>query len=127
MTQLSKRTLFWAPRALASAYIVFLSLFALDVFSEGRGLWGTVVALAIHLVPALVLVVGLVLAWRWEWIGATFYGAAGVVYIIWAWQRPLAPAIKIEWTLTIALPALVVAALFLANWLKHAELHSSHP
>ena len=37
MSNSSRRALYWAPRALSILYILFLSMFALDVFSEGRG------------------------------------------------------------------------------------------
>jgi hypothetical protein len=109
------------------AYIAFLSMFALDVLSEEHGFWRILAALSIHLIPAFVLVAGLILAWRWEWIGATLYAAAGVVYVAWVLHRPLALAIKINWMLTIAGPTFVVAVLFLANWLKHEELHPQQP
>jgi hypothetical protein len=125
MSKNSKRALFWTPRLLSIAYIAFLMLFALDVFGEGYGWWGTLLALTIHLLPSLVLVAGLVLAWRREWIGAALYGSAGMLYAITVLQRRLAPAVKLNWILTIAGPAFVVAALFLANWLKRADLHAS--
>lgn len=127
MTTFSKQSLFWAPRVLSIAFIAFLSLFALDVFAEGHGLWMTVLALTMHLIPSLVLLVGLILAWRWEWIGAALYAAAGMVYVKWAVARPIPPAMKLTWILTIAGPAFVVAALFLANWVKRGELHASRP
>jgi len=127
MTSLSKRMLFWMPRALAIAYIAFISLFALDAFSEGHGFWQILLALTMHLVPTFVLIVVLVLAWRWEWVGTTFYGAAGLLYVIWVLQRPISDAIRLLWILTIAGPAFLVAALFLANWSKHGELHAERP
>ena len=71
--------------------------------------------------PALVVAVTL-LAWRWEWIGAVLYAAAGLLYIVIIWPRPLPPATKVTWSLTIAGPSFVIAALFLANWLKRGEL-----
>jgi hypothetical protein len=125
MTSLYRRTLFWAPRVLSIAYIAFLSMFALDVFGEKHGFWGTLLALTMHLIPTFVLIAGLLLAWRWEWIGATLYAAAGMLYVVWVlWvPRPLSAAIKLTWILTIAGPVFVIAALFLANWLKHGELH----
>jgi hypothetical protein len=123
VTKLSKRSLFWAPRALSIVLIAFVSMFALDVFGEGHGFWNTLLALTIHLIPSLVLLVGLVLAWRWEWIGAALYAAAAMLYVTWALGRPISPAIKLSWILTIAGPAFVIAALFLANWLKRGELH----
>ena len=124
MMDLTRRTLFWAPRVLALAFIAFLSLFALDVFSEGYGLWKTLLALTIHLIPSFVLIVVLVLAWRWEWIGAVLFAAAGLLYVVMVLPRPLLPAVKLNWILSIAGPAFVVAALFLANWLKRNELHA---
>ena len=126
MTSLYRRTLFWAPRVLSIAYIAFLSMFALDVFGEKQGFWGTLLALTMHLIPTFVLIAGLLLAWRWEWIGATLYAAAGMLYVMWVlWvPRPLSAAIKLTWIVTIAGPVFVIAALFLANWLKRGELHA---
>ncbi len=124
MTKFSRRALFWAPRALSIAFIAFLSLFALDVFGAGYGFWKTLLALTLHLIPTFVLIAVLVLAWRWEWIGAALYAAAGILYVIWALERPIRPAIKLTWILAIAEPAFVIAALFLANWMKHGELRA---
>ncbi|HVN19720.1 MAG TPA: hypothetical protein VMU05_13125 [Dongiaceae bacterium] len=123
MTGPRRRILFWTPRILAMLYIAFLSMFALDVFSEEHGFWRIVAALSIHLIPTFILTVVLILAWRWEWIGAALYAAAGVVYTAWVLGHPLAPAIKVNWILIIGTPTLLIAALFLANWLKHDELH----
>ena len=122
MTQFSRRAFFWAPRAMSIVFIAFLSMFALDVFGEGYGFWKTLLALTIHLIPSFVLIAALVLAWRWEWIGAALYAAAGTLYVFWALQRPIPPAIKLLWVLMIAGPAFLVAALFLANWMKRAEI-----
>ncbi len=123
MTKLSMCALYWAPRALSIVFIAFLSLFALDVFGGPYGFWQTLLALFMHLIPSFVLILSLVLAWRWEWIGAVLYAAAGVLYVTWVVLRPaLPPAVKLLWCSTIAGPALVIAALFLLNWVKHAEL-----
>ena len=74
MTQISRRALFWTPRGLSIVFIAFLSLFSMDVFSEHLGFWQTALALAMHLIPSFVLIAALILAWRWEWIGAALYG-----------------------------------------------------
>jgi len=120
----SKAVLFWAPRILTLVFIAFLSLFALDAFGEGRGLWGTILALLIHLVPCFILAGVLILAWRWEWIGAALYGSAALFYIVSVSGRHLPAAVKANWMLVIAGPALIIAGLFLANWLKRAELRA---
>lgn len=127
MTRFSRTSLFWAPRVLSILFIGFLSLFSLDVFGEEIGFWPTVMALTMHLLPCIVLFVALILAWRWEWIGAVVYAAAGVLYIgMVVLPRHVAAATKLTWILTIAAPALIVAALFLVNWLRHSELHARH-
>jgi hypothetical protein len=82
MSDFSGKALFWAPRVLSIAFIAFLSLFALDVFDGRLGFWQTVLALLIHLIPVFVLIAVLILAWRWEWVGAVLYAAAGLLYIV---------------------------------------------
>jgi hypothetical protein len=125
MSNTAKRTLFWAPRALSILFIVFISMFALDVFGDNLGFWKTFLALTVHLIPSLVLIAGLAVAWRWEWIGAVIYTAAGTLYVITLLPRGLPPpSIKLQWITTIALPAFLIGALFLANWLKHDELRA---
>ncbi len=125
MSDLSKKVLFWSPRVLSIAFIVFLSLFALDVFDGRHGFWQTALALIMHLIPVFVLITVLILAWRWEWIGAALYAAAGLLYVAWvvSMSRPVPPMVRLIWILVIAGPAFVIAGLFLANWLKRSELH----
>lgn len=125
MTRLSRQTLFWLPRALSIAFIAFLSLFALDVFTEQDGLWNVLAALAVHLIPSFLLIVALLLAWRWEWVGTLLYGAAGAAYLGWFLPRSSFPAAtKLLLGATIAGPAFAVAVLFWVNWLKRGELRS---
>ena len=117
MTQLSKRILFWAPRAICILFIAFVSLFALDVFQEGGGFWQTSIALAMHLIPTFVMVAALVLAWRWEWVGAVLFTACAVFFAI---------IVRGSWgtKATFAIPCLVTACLFLFNWLQRKDLHA---
>ncbi len=127
MSNFSKRLLFWTPRILSILFIAFLSLFALDVFDGRHSFWQTVLAFIIHQIPVLVLIFALILAWQWEWIGAALYAAAGLLYIWWIvfFQRHIPPAARPIAILTIAGPALIIAVLFLANWLKHGELRAT--
>ncbi len=118
------RLLFWAPRVVCIAFIAFLSLFALDAFQEGRNLWWNIGAFFIHLVPSFVLIGILVIAWRWEWIGATLFTLAGLLYILTVLRNPLPPATKASWILVIAGPAFAIAALFLGNWVMRVRLRA---
>ncbi len=125
MSELPRRMLYWAPRALCIAYALFLGLFSLDVFNEGLGFGRTILALAIHLIPAGIVVAILVIAWRWEWVGTVLLGGAASYYTIRTMQNVRLPeAVKLNWIMVIAGPGFVIAALFLTNWLKRAELHA---
>jgi hypothetical protein len=61
---------------------VFLSLFALDVFGEGYGFWEAILALLIHLVPTYLVVIALLVAWRWPRVGAVLFIGLGLFYIV---------------------------------------------
>lgn len=87
MKNLTKRSLFWTPRILGVVFALFISLFALDVFSEGNGFWRTAIALALHLIPTFVILAALAVAWRREWVGATFFPGLGVLYLVMTWGR----------------------------------------
>ncbi len=110
------RVLFWAPRILGILFAVFISLFALDVFEEGYGFWGTILALLIHLIPTAILVAVLVISWRWEWVGGVLFPALGALYLIMAKGFP--------WSvyLIVSGPLFLMGILFLVNWLYRGEL-----
>ena len=73
--------LFWTPRVLSILFALFVSVFALDAFNEGEDFWKMVRAFLIHLIPAALIVVALVIAWRWEAIGGLLFIALGAVSV----------------------------------------------
>lgn len=107
-----QKVLYWAPRVLSLCFVLFLSLFALDAFSGGPW-WVMLGAFLMHLVPALLLLGAVAIAWRHEWFGAlVFLGfAAWYVYAA-GLDRPW------SWYASIALPSAIVGVFFLASWFK---------
>lgn len=105
-----KKILFWSPRVLGILIAVFVSLFALDVFGEGYSTVETIVALAMHLIPTLVILIVLGIAWRWEWIGGFLFVALGVLYITLFWEPSNLPAY-----LVISGPLFLTGILFLLD------------
>jgi hypothetical protein len=77
----------WSPRILGLVFAAFLSVFALDVFGEGYTFWRTIVALVMHLVPAMIVLAALAIAWRWPWAGGIVFVALGAWYVATTWQR----------------------------------------
>lgn len=67
-----------APRALGVLAILFISIFALDVFQSGEPWHMIALGLIMHLLPSFVLVVMLAIAWRFERIGSVLFIAAGL-------------------------------------------------
>ncbi|MFZ5927090.1 MAG: DUF7670 domain-containing protein [Acidobacteriota bacterium] len=114
MTWTRKDWIVWTPRVLAILFACFISLFALDVFVEGRPWTETLVALLMHLIPTYVLILILVIAWRRPWVGAAAYTALALAYAIFA---IFARRHATTWILGIvALPLLVIACLFWLSW-----------
>jgi hypothetical protein len=121
MNKLARRLLYWAPRALSIAFILFISLFALDAFGHGQGFWRTLGALFMHLIPSFVLLAMLILAWRWEWIGGLVSTGLGVLFLWWNFTcRHNVPSA----VLMIAGPLFLMAALFFCNWFLRDHLRS---
>jgi hypothetical protein len=114
----AQQLLYWAPRVLCIVTAMFISLFALDVFNEGQGFWGTAVALLMLLIPTFLILVLLLVSWRREWIGGIIFILLGVLYVVWAWNKPFASsAIPL-----ISGPLVLTGALFLLNWYYRVEL-----
>jgi len=102
---------FWAPRILTILFALFSSVFALDVFEEKKAFLETLAALALHLIPTFLVVVLLVLAWRWELIGVVAFAGLAIAYVGLLWGR-------FPWVTYAAIsgPLLLVSVLFLLSW-----------
>jgi hypothetical protein len=117
VTTTAARFLLWSPRVLGILVSVFVGMFALDSFSEGKPFTGALSDFAIHLTPA-VLLLGIVLAsWRWQWIG-------GIAFVALAAGYAAAVGGQLDWILVISGPLLIVGALFLWSWRFHESLHT---
>jgi hypothetical protein len=116
MNKSAKRTLFWTPRILGILFILFLSLFALDIFDMHLGFWGTIVGLFMHLIPSIALAIAVVLAWRWEWVGAALFIGWAIFYVSTMHGFPWS-----VYALIAGIP-FVVGVLFLAGWIYRKQV-----
>jgi hypothetical protein len=118
MSNKRNQVLFWTPRILSILYAVFISMFALDVFGGDDGFWETTLALLIHLIPVYGIIITLIIAWRWEWVGTVVFIVLAVLYVMWAWPR------FHHWSVYVAIPGplVVVGILFLYNWIHKKRL-----
>lgn len=111
MEKLLTRALYWAPRVLSLLFAAFISLFALDVFGEGYGLWETLLDLVIHLIPTALILLIAALAWRWEWVGALAYLGMAAWYVAGSGGRQ-------HWVTYVVIVGslLLLAVLYLLSW-----------
>ena len=77
----SNKFIFWAPRIISILFILFLSLFSLDVFEGDYGFWGTIFGLIMHNIPVFILTILLIISWKHELVGAITFAVAGLFYI----------------------------------------------
>lgn len=98
------KILYWLPRVLGIGFILFISMFSLDVFSEYSG-WAIVLPLVMHLLPSLLLLGVVILASKNEVLGGWLFVAAGVLLF----------ALSDFESIIVSLPAIAIGALFLAS------------
>jgi hypothetical protein len=96
----------WGSRVGSLLFAAFIALFALDVFGTYQGL-ELAFALAMHLIPAGLVLAVAALGWRWPVLGAIgFLVLAGAYVTSVGFERPL------SWYGAICGPALLLSALF---------------
>jgi hypothetical protein len=67
------KILYWFPRVLSIIAILFMMMFSLDTFSGSAPLGEKILGLLAHNIPAFVLIVALVVAWKYEIIGGSIF------------------------------------------------------
>jgi hypothetical protein len=114
---LSRQILYWTPRALCMVFAGFISIFALDVFSESKGIGETLLALVMHLIPTILIVAMLIVSWRREWVGGIVFFALAILYVATAWRR-----FPLSTYFLIAGPLVLMSVLFFWNWIARDVL-----
>ena len=97
-----------APYILAIAYTIFISLFALDVFTEMDNPLEMIVALFMHLIPTYFLIAAIFLAWKKPRIGGLVFLLLAIVFTIFFHTFDHGIAFLI-----ISMPLFVIGTLFL--------------
>ena len=99
----------WIPRTLMILFILFLTMFSLDVFEMEGTLLAKLGGFVIHSIPSLVLVAVLLVAWRNPLLGGVLTLASAAALML-RWHL---------WTgmtfVTIILPVIIVGALFILS------------
>jgi len=87
MIRKRNKLFYWLPRVLAVIFTTLVALFALDAFGQGYGFLGTLWALFLHLMPAVILFVVTKIAWRLEIYGGFLFILLGLIFTILTWGK----------------------------------------
>ena len=114
-----QKLLYWSPRILCILAILYVSIFAVDAFEPGLSISQQLKAFAIHLIPSLVLLFSLIIAWKWELIGGILITIIGLgltpkIFMM-NYQMNNSIWISLVIILTITIPFIVVGILFMIN------------
>ena len=116
-----KQLSFWLPRLLSIAFVAFISLFSLDMFSEYSG-WESLLGFLIHLAPVFALAIAIGIAWKFEWVGVAIFFAMAIAYPFLAgFDRPW------SWYAAISLPAAIVGCLYIWSWWEGRRVRPAEP
>jgi hypothetical protein len=111
--------LLWSARIVGILVSLFIGMFALDAFSEGKPFFQALPDFLIHLIPAFVLLALVAASLRWKWIGSVAFSGLAVLYAVTMSKG------RVDWMLTISGPLLLVGALFLWSWFQQGKLRAS--
>jgi hypothetical protein len=54
-------------------------MFALDAFTPGLTIWKQLAAFFMHLIPSFILLIFLLVAWKWELTGGIIFTVIGII------------------------------------------------
>lgn len=105
--------LHWLPRVLGIFYVLFLSLFALDVWSMGRSFWEKLAGFVVHLTPSYVVIIALLVSWKWQTIGGVLFLVVFAAFMLFFGRR--------DWqtVLFLGAPLILIGGLFILDGRRH--------
>jgi len=117
----------WLPRIICILAILFVSVFAADAFSPNLTIWQQFSAFVIHLIPSFLLIVFLIIAWKWEYIGGILFiliglGFSPIVFLL-NYKMNDSILMSLVVIMTITMPFVIVGVLFIvSHFLKKKKL-----
>lgn len=117
MNQAFKKLLYFSPRVLSLMMVVFLMLFSLDVFKITTTTQDLVVGLVIHNLPALLLLITSIIAWKYELFGTVVFYIGAIIYGFMVFTNQLNFLMQLNWFLSLATPLVFIGTLYLLNYL----------
>jgi hypothetical protein len=115
----TSKILRWVPRVLCILSLLFISMFALDAFDPGLPLSQQIPGFLMHMIPSFILLLALVIAWKWEFIGGIIFATIGLattpfIYSL-NYNRSHSAGPSLMIVCMVCLPFFVVGVLFILS------------
>jgi cytochrome bd-type quinol oxidase subunit 1 len=121
----STKVYFWLPRIVAILAILFISLFALDSFNTELTPGKQLLGFAMHLIPSIILLIILIVAWKWEIIGGIIFILIGVGLSPYVFSKNFlmnnSVWMSVIVIIGITIPFIVVGILFIISYFKRKK------
>lgn len=111
MKEPKKTVLYWAPRVISILFALFISMFGFDVFDMGIGFPEIILAFFMDMLPAILVAVIIILAWKWELVGTILCAGLGLFYIF-----GMNNNMDFVVFLLIPMPLFILAVLWFLGW-----------
>lgn len=105
---MSTKKLLWIPRVLTILFILFLSLFSLDVFSMDGTFLQKIGGFLIHNIPSFLLIIVLIASWKRPLVGGIAFLLFSIVFTLYFQTYSLLYSF-----LSISLPLVLTGGLYL--------------
>ncbi|MHB8070459.1 MAG: DUF7670 domain-containing protein [Candidatus Cryosericum sp.] len=99
----------WIPRTLMILFIVFLTMFSLDVFEMEGTLLAKLGGFVMHSIPSIVLVLVLLVSWRRPVVGGILTLASAAALML-RWHLRIGVTF-----VTLILPVIIIGVLFILS------------
>ena len=126
VSQKTLKIIHWSPRVISILAILTISMFALDAFEPELTVWQQIVGFAMHLVPSFILLIFLIIAWKWELVGGILFTLVGAVLSPFVFKMNYnmnqSVSMSIGIIAAITFPFIVVGVLFIiSHYLKKKQ------
>ncbi len=100
----------WLPKILSIVFILFISIFALDVWAMEVTLQEKIIGFIIHLIPSFILLVITLVAWKHPFYGGLLFIIISIGYTLY-----FSTFEHIASFLIISLPPLIIGILYIIS------------
>jgi hypothetical protein len=119
------KALRWLPRILCMLGILFISKYAIDSIESYLTLWQQILTFMVHLVPSVLLLALLIIAWKWELAGGILFTGIGLALTPFIFEHnynlneSITMSIGIVTMFTI--PLIIIGNLFTFSYIKRSK------